>query len=107
MLNNVWKECYRVLREHGRICINIANLFRNPYIPLQSYIQKQMMSLKFRPQAQIIWIKKQKSDETYGITNATNGSTAWGSWLKPTAPTIRDSHEYILVFSKGTRINTD
>jgi len=27
-------------------------------------------------------------------------STAWGSWLSPTNPTLRDTHEYILIFSK-------
>jgi site-specific DNA-methyltransferase (adenine-specific) len=29
------------------------------------------------------------------------GSTAWGSWKSPANPTLRDIHEYILVFSKG------
>lgn len=28
-------------------------------------------------------------------------STAWGSWQSASNPTIRDVHEYILVFSKG------
>ncbi len=28
-------------------------------------------------------------------------STAWGSWRSPANPTLRDVHEYILVFSKG------
>ena len=28
-------------------------------------------------------------------------STAWGSWKSATNPTLRDVHEYILVFSKG------
>ncbi len=29
-------------------------------------------------------------------------STAWGSWQSATNPTLRDTHEYILVFSKGS-----
>jgi hypothetical protein len=29
-------------------------------------------------------------------------STAWGSWKSATNPTLRDVHEYILVFSKGS-----
>jgi len=29
-------------------------------------------------------------------------STAWGSWLSAANPTLRDIHEYILVFSKGS-----
>lgn len=28
-------------------------------------------------------------------------STAWGSWLSAKNPTLRDIHEYIMVFSKG------
>ena len=28
-------------------------------------------------------------------------STAWGSWRSPANPTLRDVHEYILIFSKG------
>ena len=27
-------------------------------------------------------------------------STAWGSWMSPSNPTLRDTHEYILVFQK-------
>ncbi len=29
-------------------------------------------------------------------------STAWGSWLSPKNPVLRDVHEYILIFSKDT-----
>ena len=28
-------------------------------------------------------------------------STAWGSWMSASNPTLRDIHEYILIFSKG------
>ena len=28
-------------------------------------------------------------------------STAWGSWRSPANPTLRDVHEYILIFSKA------
>jgi site-specific DNA-methyltransferase (adenine-specific) len=30
-----------------------------------------------------------------------SASTAWGSWRSASNPTLRDTHEYILVFSKG------
>ncbi|PVX24838.1 MAG: SAM-dependent methyltransferase, partial [Candidatus Bathyarchaeum sp.] len=30
-----------------------------------------------------------------------NGNCAWGSWQSASNPTLRDIHEYILVFSKG------
>ena len=31
-----------------------------------------------------------------------SASTAWGTWLSPTNPVLRDVHEYILVFSKDS-----
>jgi site-specific DNA-methyltransferase (adenine-specific) len=34
--------------------------------------------------------------------NSSSPSTAWGSWLSPSNPTLRDVHEYILIFSKGS-----
>ena len=40
---------------------------------------------------EIIWDKATSSSP----------STAWGSWLSAANPTLRDVHEYILVFSKG------
>lgn len=34
--------------------------------------------------------------------SSSSPSTAWGSWLSAANPTLRDIHEYILVFPKGT-----
>ena len=91
-LKNVWKEVYRVLVPGGRICINIANLGRQPYIPLDAFIVKDMLDLSFLMRGEIIWNKG----------SSASPSTAWGSWLSAANPTLRDIHEYILVFSKGT-----
>jgi DNA modification methylase len=90
-LRRVFREVYRVLVPGGRACINVANLGRRPYIPLHAYIIKEMLSLKFLMRGEIIWDKGSSS----------SGSTAWGSWMSPSNPTLRDTHEYILVFSKG------
>ena len=92
MLKNVWQEVRRVLVPGGRACINVANLGRKPYIPLHSYIIDDMQSLGFLMRGEIIWNKAASS----------SGSTAWGSWLSASNPTLRDVHEYILVFSKDT-----
>ena len=89
-LTRVWKETYRVLVPGGRACINVANLGRKPYIPLHSYIINDMLNLGFLMRGEIIWNK----------SASVGGSTAWGSWLSPSNPTLRDTHEYILVFSK-------
>jgi len=91
-LQRVWKEVYRVLVPGGRACINIANLGRKPYIPLHTYIIKDMLDLGFLMRGEIIWNK----------ASSASPSTAWGSWLSPANPTLRDVHEYILVFSKDT-----
>jgi len=91
-LKNVWKEVYRVLVSGGRACINIANLGRKPYIPLHAFIIEDMLDLGFLMRGEIIWNKASSSSP----------STAWGSWLSAANPTLRDIHEYILVFSKGS-----
>ena len=91
-LKRVWKEVYRVLVPRGRACINIANLGRKPYIPLHAFIVRDMLDLDFLMRGEIIWNKASSSSP----------STAWGSWLSASNPTLRDVHGYILVFSKGT-----
>ncbi|MHC1582297.1 MAG: DNA-methyltransferase [Candidatus Syntropharchaeia archaeon] len=91
-LKRVWKEVHRVLVPGGRACINVANLGRKPYIPLHAFIAEDMIDLGFLMRGEIIWNK----------ASSASSSTAWGSWLSATNPILRDVHEYILVFSKGT-----
>lgn len=38
LLREVFSETYRVLVSGGRVCINIANVGRRPYIPYHSFI---------------------------------------------------------------------
>jgi len=99
LLTTVFQEVYRTLVWGGRACVNVANLGRKPYIPLHSYIINLMNDIGFLMRGEIIWEK--------GSSSGT--STAWGSWCSATNPTLRDTHEYILVFSKGSfaRKNND
>ncbi len=90
LLQRVYLETFRVLVPGGRACINIANLGRKPYIPLNGYISQLMMGIGFLMRGEIIWDKGASA----------GSSTAWGSWMSPSNPTLRDVHEYILVFSK-------
>jgi len=92
LLKKVFKETYKKLVIGGRVCINIANVGRKPYIPLHVYIIQDMLDIGFLMRGEIIWNKSASA----GV------STAWGSWKSPKNPTLRDIHEYILVFSKGT-----
>ncbi len=91
LLRSVFTEAFRVLVPGGRACVNVANVGRRPYIPLHAYIIGDMLEIGFRMRGEIIWNKAASA----------GGSTAWGSWLSASNPTLRDVHEYILVFSKG------
>lgn len=97
-LKRVWAEVYRVLVPGGRACLNIANLGRKPYIPIHSFMIEDMQKKGFLMRGEIIWNK----------SSSASPSTAWGSWLSATNPTLRDVHEYILIFSKDifTRNNS-
>jgi DNA modification methylase len=90
-LGRVWQEVHRVLVPGGRACVNIANLGRKPYIPLHSYIVRDMAKIGFLMRGEVIWHKGASA----------SASTAWGSWRSPANPTLRDVHEYILIFSKA------
>jgi site-specific DNA-methyltransferase (adenine-specific) len=90
-LKRVWAEVFRVLVPGGRACINVANLGRKPYIPLHAFMVRDLLELNFLMRGEIIWDKGASS----------SASTAWGSWQSASNPTLRDAHEYILVFSKG------
>lgn len=90
LIKNVMSEVYRILVPGGRACINIANLGRKPYIPLHSYIIDDMLDIGFLMRGEIIWDKR----------GSAAGSCAWGSWKSASNPILRDTHEYILVFSK-------
>jgi site-specific DNA-methyltransferase (adenine-specific) len=83
---------YKKLLKKRCILNNVANLGRKPYIPLSDYISKMMIEIGFNMRGEIIWNK----------SASTSPSTAWGSWQSAANPILRDIHEYILIFSKGS-----
>jgi DNA modification methylase len=91
VLKNVFAETYRVLVYGGRACINVANLGRKPYIPLSDYISQIMIEIGYLMRGEVIWYKGAGA----GV------SMAWGSFQSASNPVLRDTHEYILIFSKG------
>jgi len=91
LLKDVFTETYRVLVNGGRSCVNIANIGRKPYIPYHKFIIDVMLEIGFLMRGEVIWNKGAGA----GV------STAWGSWCSPSNPTLRDTHEYIVIFSKG------
>lgn len=92
MLKGVFSETYRVLAPGGRAVINIANVGRKPYIPLTSYVNMIMLELGFLMRGEVIWDKSASA----------GSSTAWGSFKSASNPCLRDVHEYILIYSKGS-----
>lgn len=92
LLSRVLRETERVLVTGGRACVNIANLGRKPYIPLHAFVIELMLELGFFMRGEIIWDKGASA----------NSSTAWGTWMSAANPVLRDVHEYILIFSKGS-----
>ena len=89
-LKRVLAETHRVLMPGGRVAFNVANLGRKPYIPLNGYIAALASEIGFLMRGEIIWIK----------AKGAGGSCAWGSWMSAANPTLRDLHEYVLIFSK-------
>ena len=78
LLNGVWRECYRVLAPGGRLCINVANTDRKPYLSLVSLIDEQLRTSgqTWLHRGHIIWDKGASA----GI------STAWGSFRRAHEP---------------------
>jgi site-specific DNA-methyltransferase (adenine-specific) len=101
LLRRVFTETYRVIEPGGRVAVNVANLGRKPYLPLNHLVGVLLSEVGFLLRGEIIWRK----------AKAAGGSTAWGSWQSAKNPTLRDVHEYVLVASKASfrreRVGTD
>jgi len=99
-LNLVWKECYRVLENGCRLCINIGDQFaravyygRYKVIPIRSEIIKFCESIGFDYMGAIIWQKKT-------TTNTTGGASLMGSYPNPRNGILSIDYEFILLFKK-------
>ena len=92
LLRRVFTETYRVVEPGGRVAVNVANLGRKPYLPLNHLVGVLLTEVGFLLRGEIIWRK----------AKAAGGSTAWGSWQSAKNPTLRDVHEYVLVASKAS-----
>ncbi|PIV28320.1 MAG: site-specific DNA-methyltransferase, partial [Candidatus Altarchaeum sp. CG03_land_8_20_14_0_80_32_618] len=53
-LNRIWKECCRILKPGGRLCINVQPLFSD-YMPTHHIVSKQLLDLGLLWKAEIIW----------------------------------------------------
>lgn len=91
MLTDVFAECRDVLEPGGRIAVNVANLGRRPYRSLSSDIIRILEDLGLLLRGEVLWQK----------AAGAGGSCAWGSFMQPTNPTLRDITERIVIASKG------
>ena len=95
LLDQVWKECYRVLCPGGFLCINIGDATRTIAGEFQLYsnhskITEACRALGFTVLPLILWRK---------TTNAPN--KFMGSGMFPAGAYVTLEHEYILIFRKG------
>ncbi len=96
-LDQVWKECYRVLKEGGITCINIGDatrtldknfrLFSNHARIIQGHL-----NLNFQNLPNIIWRKQTNSPNKF-----------MGSGMLPPGAYVTLEHEFILIFRKGRK----
>ena len=99
-LNLVWSECFRVLHDGCRLCINIGDQFarsvyygRYKVIPIHSEIIKFCETIGFDFMGQIIWQKQT-------TMNTSGGGAVMGSFPHPRNGIVKLDFEYILLFRK-------
>jgi DNA modification methylase len=90
LLRAVFRETYRVIEAGGRVAVNVANLGRKPYLPLNHLVARLLTEVGFMLRGEIIWQK----------ARGAGGSCAWGSWRSAKNPVLRDVHEYVVVACK-------
>jgi site-specific DNA-methyltransferase (adenine-specific) len=99
-LNLVWSECFRVIHDGCRLCVNIGDQFarsvyygRYKIIPIRTEIIKFCETIGFDYMGAIIWQKPT-------TMNTTGGATIMGSFPYPRNGIIKIDYEFILIFKK-------
>jgi DNA modification methylase len=99
-LYRTWRECFRVLREGARLCLNIGDQFarsavygRYKVIPLHAEFISQGEQSGFDFMGSIIWQKKT-------TMNTTGGAPVMGSYPFPPNGLVEIDYEFILIFKK-------
>lgn len=95
LLNEIWKECDRVLIDGGFVCVNIGDATRNIGGLFQMYsnhtqVTKSFIDMKYSVLPDILWRKPSNSPNKF-----------MGSGMYPAGAYVTHEHEYILIFRKG------
>lgn len=94
-LDKVWRECWRVLKEGGFMCINIGDATRSiggrfKLYDNHSRIVRGCIDIGFEELPGIIWRKQSNAPNKF-----------MGSGMLPGGAYVTLEHEYILIFRKG------
>lgn len=99
-LNLVWNECYHVMDNGARLCINIGDQYarsvyygRYKIIPIRTEIIRFCEQIGLDYMGAIIWQK-------VATTNTTGGATIMGSYPYPRNGILKLDYEFILIFRK-------
>jgi len=99
-----WAECFRVLGEGRRLCLNIGDQFarsiiygRYKVIPLHAEFISQCEQIGFDFMGSIIWQKKT-------TMNTTGGANVMGSYPYPPNGLVEIDYEFILIFKKPGKV---
>ena len=95
LLDEVWKECDRVLADNGLVCINIGDATRtlNGAFRLFSNhtrIIQYFLNMGYTVLPDILWRKQSNAPNKF-----------MGSGMYPAGAYVTYEHEYILIFRKG------
>ena len=100
-LNLVWQECYRVLADGCRLCINIGDQFarsvyygRYKVIPIRTEIIRFCENLGMDYMGAVIWQKTT-------TMNTSGGGAVMGSFPYPRNGILKMDYEFILLFKKS------
>lgn len=97
LLDDVWKECDRVLVDNGFVCINIGDATRTfdgafALYPNHSRVIQSFHKMGYTVLPDIHWRKQSNAPNKF-----------MGSGMYPAGAYVTYEHEYILVFRKGSK----
>lgn len=89
-LTDIFKECVRILKDGGRMFVNVQPVFSENY-PTHHIVSQVLMELGLIWGGEILWEKN----------NYNCAYTAWGSWKSPSKPYLKYTWEYVEYFYKS------
>lgn len=101
IMKEIFAEIFRVLKEDGRICLNVPFAIKNRKTKKVSFLASKyaelLNNLGFNDFEWITWHKGKNINHFQG------NNTAWGSWKSPSSPSFRPMGEVVLVFYKNKK----